>query len=94
MLFPLLSEEELKNNYSTIIEHVAKMEVGSQRFIDLFEMHAEIINYFIQHEAVLHKVVADVVGDGMIQPVTKEIATKLLGKPKYNLQTRCRHCST
>jgi hypothetical protein len=26
--------------------------------------------------------------------VTKEIATKLLRKPKYNLQTRCRHCST
>jgi hypothetical protein len=31
-------------------------EVGSQQFRDLFEEHAKIINYSVQHEAVMCKV--------------------------------------
>jgi hypothetical protein len=34
-------------------------EVGSQRFIDLFKEHAEIINYLVQHEPIMCKVMGD-----------------------------------
>jgi hypothetical protein len=98
-LFPLLSEEELQKNYSTILECCTKteqgdyqflnhniqplhpniplalglvikkvstefvgnlaQEVGSQRFTDLFKEHAEIINYSVQHEPIMCKVMGD-----------------------------------
>jgi hypothetical protein len=127
-MFPLLSEEELRKNYSTILERCTKMEqgdyqflnhniqplrpniplalgfvikkvstefvrnlareVGSQRFTDLFEEHAEIINYSVQHEPIMCKVMGDKNENDVIVPVTAEIANERLGQLRYNLRVQ------
>jgi hypothetical protein len=61
-------------------------EVGSQRFIDLFEEHAEIINYSVQHEPIMCKVMGDKDENGVIVPVAAEIAIERLGQLRYNLR--------
>jgi hypothetical protein len=127
-LFPLLSEEELRKNYSTILERCTKIEqgdyqflyhniqplhpniplalgfvikkvstefvgnlarqVGSQRFTDLFEEHAEIINYSVQHKPIMCKLMGDKNENDAIVPVTAEIGNESLGQLRYHLRVQ------